>query len=97
MVGRRAKPIFSVPRWIDALPTLVQSRLLQSFENYDIAHAPLRGDALRERCAGHLTAARIFERSVPIEKLSTTQAAAAFSQAFDALARDVVIWTVSAR
>ena len=31
-----------------ALPALVQARLLQSFENYDIAHAPLRGDALSE-------------------------------------------------
>jgi phospholipid/cholesterol/gamma-HCH transport system substrate-binding protein len=26
----------------------VQTRLLQSFENYDIAHAPLRGDSLSE-------------------------------------------------
>jgi len=127
-VDEEAHEDFANAQWSDALPALVQSRLLQSFENYDIAHAPLRGDALSESAArllidlrqfeifttpqpgarvalsaklvdgaGHLTAARIFEQSVPIEKLSTTQAAAAFSQAFDALARDVVIWTVSAR
>ena len=28
--------------WADALPKLVQARLIESFENYDIAHAPLR-------------------------------------------------------
>jgi phospholipid/cholesterol/gamma-HCH transport system substrate-binding protein len=35
-------------QWSDTLPALVQARLLQSFENYDIAHAPLRGDALSQ-------------------------------------------------
>jgi phospholipid/cholesterol/gamma-HCH transport system substrate-binding protein len=35
-------------QWSDSLPALVQARLLQSYENYDIAHAPLRGDALTE-------------------------------------------------
>jgi len=39
---------FANAQWSDALPALVQSKLLQSFENYDIAHAPLRGDALSE-------------------------------------------------
>jgi phospholipid/cholesterol/gamma-HCH transport system substrate-binding protein len=28
--------------WADALPKLVQARLIESFENYDLAHAPLR-------------------------------------------------------
>jgi phospholipid/cholesterol/gamma-HCH transport system substrate-binding protein len=28
--------------WADALPKLIQARLIESFENYDIAHAPLR-------------------------------------------------------
>src|SRR4029453_10757414 len=28
--------------WADALPKLIQARLVESFENYDIAHAPLR-------------------------------------------------------
>ena len=31
-----------------ALVRLVQAKLLQSFENYDIAHAPLRADNLSE-------------------------------------------------
>ena len=28
--------------WADSIPKLLQARLLESFENYDIAHAPLR-------------------------------------------------------
>jgi len=39
---------FANVQWSDSLPALVQARLLQSFENYDIAHAPLRGDALSD-------------------------------------------------
>jgi phospholipid/cholesterol/gamma-HCH transport system substrate-binding protein len=39
---------FANAQWSDSLPALVQARLLQSFENYDIAHAPLRGDALTD-------------------------------------------------
>jgi phospholipid/cholesterol/gamma-HCH transport system substrate-binding protein len=35
-------PEFSEAMWADALPKLVQARLIESFENYDIAHAPLR-------------------------------------------------------
>src|SRR6476661_6110968 len=43
--------LFSQPRdypgladfvWADSIPKLVQARLIESFENYDIAHAPLR-------------------------------------------------------
>jgi phospholipid/cholesterol/gamma-HCH transport system substrate-binding protein len=39
---------FANAQWSDSLPALVQAKLLQSFENYDIAHAPVRGDALSE-------------------------------------------------
>jgi phospholipid/cholesterol/gamma-HCH transport system substrate-binding protein len=39
---------FANAQWSDSLPALLQAKLLQSFENYDIAHAPLRGDALSE-------------------------------------------------
>lgn len=35
-------PDFAEAMWADALPKLVQARLIESFENYDIAHAPLR-------------------------------------------------------
>ena len=35
-------PEFAEALWADALPKLIQARLIESFENYDIAHAPLR-------------------------------------------------------
>src|SRR6266702_4670623 len=31
--------------WADAIPKLLQARLIEGFENYDIAHAPLRTDS----------------------------------------------------
>jgi phospholipid/cholesterol/gamma-HCH transport system substrate-binding protein len=39
---------FADAQWSDNLPILVQAKLLQSFENYDIAHAPVRADNLSE-------------------------------------------------
>lgn len=36
------KPGFADFLWADSIPKLVQARLIDSFENYDIAHAPLR-------------------------------------------------------
>src|SRR5262245_47418748 len=33
---------FANAQWADTIPRLLQARLLQSFENYDIPHAPLR-------------------------------------------------------
>jgi phospholipid/cholesterol/gamma-HCH transport system substrate-binding protein len=35
-------PGFSEFLWADSLPKLLQARLIEGFENYDIAHAPLR-------------------------------------------------------
>lgn len=35
-------PGFAEAMWADALPKLIQARLIESFENYDVAHAPLR-------------------------------------------------------
>jgi phospholipid/cholesterol/gamma-HCH transport system substrate-binding protein len=35
-------PGFADSIWADAIPKLLQTRLIESFENYDIAHAPLR-------------------------------------------------------
>jgi phospholipid/cholesterol/gamma-HCH transport system substrate-binding protein len=35
-------PGFSEFLWADTIPKLFQARLIESFENYDIAHAPLR-------------------------------------------------------
>ena len=35
-------PDFADFVWADSIPKLLQARLIESFENYDIAHAPLR-------------------------------------------------------
>lgn len=35
-------PDFAEFLWADSIPKLLQARLIDSFENYDIAHAPLR-------------------------------------------------------
>jgi phospholipid/cholesterol/gamma-HCH transport system substrate-binding protein len=35
-------PNFSDFLWSDSIPKLLQARLIDGFENYDIAHAPLR-------------------------------------------------------
>jgi phospholipid/cholesterol/gamma-HCH transport system substrate-binding protein len=35
-------PGFADFLWADSIPKLLQARLIESFENYDIAHAPLR-------------------------------------------------------
>lgn len=41
-------PEFDAAQWSDSLPALIQTRILQSFENYDITHAPLRADPVAE-------------------------------------------------
>jgi phospholipid/cholesterol/gamma-HCH transport system substrate-binding protein len=35
---------FSNAQWADSIPKMMQVKLIQSFENYDVAHAPLRSD-----------------------------------------------------
>lgn len=35
-------PDFAEAMWADSIPKLLQAKLLESFENYDITHAPLR-------------------------------------------------------
>lgn len=117
---------FANAQWSDSLPALVQSKLLQSLENYDIAHAPLRADLNNEGGArllidlrqfeisaapeplvsialsaklvdssGHLQAARVFDKSAPLDGMTATKAAAAFNRAFEALARELVSWAAS--
>jgi phospholipid/cholesterol/gamma-HCH transport system substrate-binding protein len=124
--GEEPQDDFANAQWSDGLPALVQGKLLQSFENYDIAHAPLRADSLAEgglrlvtdlrqfevvleptpRAAislsaklvdgtGRLQAARIFEASAPLDALTPPKTAAAFNHAFDALARELVLWTAA--
>ena len=38
----RDVPGFAEFIWADSIPKLLQARFIESFENYDIAHAPLR-------------------------------------------------------
>ncbi|VIO72903.1 hypothetical protein CI1B_45520 [Bradyrhizobium ivorense] len=52
---------FDGAQWSDSLPALVQARLLQSFENFDIAHAPLRADNVVEGASRLLIDLRRFE------------------------------------
>jgi phospholipid/cholesterol/gamma-HCH transport system substrate-binding protein len=33
---------FANAQWADSIPKMLQIKLIQSFENYDVAHAPLR-------------------------------------------------------
>ena len=35
-------PGFAEFLWADSIPKLLQAKLIESFENFDIAHAPLR-------------------------------------------------------
>jgi phospholipid/cholesterol/gamma-HCH transport system substrate-binding protein len=62
---------FANAQWSDSLPQLVQAKLLQSFENYDIAHAPLRGDALSEPGVRLVIDLRQFEIAVAPERKVT--------------------------
>jgi phospholipid/cholesterol/gamma-HCH transport system substrate-binding protein len=59
--GEEPQDDFANAQWSDALPALVQGKLLQSFENYDIAHAPLRADNLAEGGFKLVTDLRQFE------------------------------------
>jgi phospholipid/cholesterol/gamma-HCH transport system substrate-binding protein len=38
----REVPGFADMQWSDSIPTMLQAKLIQGFENYDITHAPLR-------------------------------------------------------
>ncbi|MGJ4994607.1 ABC-type transport auxiliary lipoprotein family protein [Bradyrhizobium sp. HKCCYLS3077] len=42
----REVPGFAEFLWADSIPKLVQARLIDTFENYDVAHAPLRASDL---------------------------------------------------
>jgi phospholipid/cholesterol/gamma-HCH transport system substrate-binding protein len=118
-------PRFAQAMWADDLPKLVQVRLIESFENYDIAHAPLREadvgqmdfqlliDVRRFRIAvdstptaeiglsarivdknGKVVSARLFEESEKFDHLEPSDAAAAFSNAFGRIAKEMIAWTV---
>jgi phospholipid/cholesterol/gamma-HCH transport system substrate-binding protein len=58
---------FANAQWSDGLPALIQARLLQSFENYDIDHAPVRADALGSEGKRLVVDLRQFEIAVAPE------------------------------
>jgi phospholipid/cholesterol/gamma-HCH transport system substrate-binding protein len=120
-------PDFAEFVWADAIPKLIQARLIESFENYDLAHAPLRTAdtgqaefqllidvrrfqietvsqaaaviALSARIVdkdGKVVASRLFEQSQKLDTVEPAPAAAAFSEAFGRMAKDIVAWTVQA-
>ncbi len=120
-------PDFADFLWADSIPKLLQARLIDSFENYDIAHAPLRSadlgqpdfqlliDVRRFRIAtepspvveitlsarlldknGKVIASKLFEDSQKLDQLEPAAAAAAFSDSFDRIAKDMIGWTVQA-
>jgi phospholipid/cholesterol/gamma-HCH transport system substrate-binding protein len=118
-------PGFAEAQWADSIPKLLQARLIESFENYDIAHAPLRSAdgaqiddqlvidvrrfqittdgepmadiALSARILdkdGKVIASRLFAQSQKLDKMEPAVAAAAFSDAFGRIAKDLIEWTV---
>jgi phospholipid/cholesterol/gamma-HCH transport system substrate-binding protein len=118
-------PAFAGAQWSDSIPKLLQAKLIQSFENYDIAHPPLRpNDAVQPdyqllvdirnfKVAGEgelnaevafgakiidrngkLVGAKLFQQSAKIDKPEPAAAVAAFETAFDAVAKELIPWTV---
>ncbi|KIZ39590.1 MULTISPECIES: ABC-type transport auxiliary lipoprotein family protein [Rhodopseudomonas] len=119
-------PGFAGAQWADSVPKMVQAKLIQSFENYDIAHAPTRpldsvqaddqllidirnfavdGEpgphaviSLAARILnkeGHVIAARLFRQAQPLAKPDPVAAVAAFNEAFDNIAKELVPWTAA--
>jgi len=54
-------PDFAEFVWADSIPKLLQARLIESFENYDIAHAPLRATDIGQADFQLLIDVRRFE------------------------------------
>jgi phospholipid/cholesterol/gamma-HCH transport system substrate-binding protein len=42
LAPKKELPQFANAQWADSIPKMLQTKIIQSFENYDIAHAPLR-------------------------------------------------------
>ncbi|MDI1267348.1 MAG: MlaD family protein [bacterium] len=120
-------PGFAEAMWADSLPKLLQARLIESFENYDLAHAPQRTldvgqsefqlliDIRRFRILvdtkpaaeialsaklvdrnGKVVASKLFQASEPFDHITPPDAAAAFSESFGRIAKEMIGWTVQA-
>jgi phospholipid/cholesterol/gamma-HCH transport system substrate-binding protein len=71
---------FENAQWSDSLPALVQAKLLQSFENYDISHAPVRVDSTSLGGMRLQTDLRKFEISVDAGKATIALSAKIISE-----------------
>jgi phospholipid/cholesterol/gamma-HCH transport system substrate-binding protein len=60
-------PGFADAIWADSIPKLIQARLIESFENYDIAHAPLRSADIGQADFQLLIDLRYFRIAVDAE------------------------------
>jgi phospholipid/cholesterol/gamma-HCH transport system substrate-binding protein len=60
-------PGFADAIWADSIPKLIQARLIESFENYDIAHAPLRSADIGQADFQLLIDLRYFRIAVDTE------------------------------
>jgi phospholipid/cholesterol/gamma-HCH transport system substrate-binding protein len=73
---------FDNAQWSDSLPALLQAKLLQSFENYDIAHAPVRADSAGPSGTRLVTDLRQFEISAgPDAKVTIALSAKVINEA----------------
>jgi len=64
-------PGFAEFAWADSIPKLLQARLIESFENYDIAHAPLRSTDIGQTDFQLLMDVRHFQ--IAVESQPTVQ------------------------
>jgi len=79
-----AHEAFDNVQWSDSLPALVQAKLLQSFENYDIANAPVRVDPAGPAGTRLVTDLRQFEISIePDAKVVISLSAKVINEAGD--------------
>ena len=63
-------PGFAEALWADSIPKLLQARMIESFENYDIAHAPLRGADIGQSDFQLLIDVRRFRIAVDSEPMA---------------------------
>ena len=66
-------PGFSNAQWSDSLPKLIQTKLIQSFENYDSAHAPLaalEGSQAEYQLIIDIRAFQVNTTSEPVAEIS---------------------------
>lgn len=112
LVPSKEIPGFSNAHWADSIPKMLQVKLIQSFENYDVAHAPLRSTdspgtnfqllvdirSFQINTDSDLTAEIGFSARI-LNKDGQVVASHLFQQrrnAFGSIATDLITWTAGA-